>query len=424
VPVYTWKGLNAGGKAVGGTRDADSAKGLRLVLRRDGIFVTEHREMLAGGAKTSGRATTAATGGAPVPFFKREVDLGGLVQRVQPQEVAVFTRQLGTLLKAGIPLAEALGALSEQSDNKKFEVILTGVRQKVNEGTSFADTLSPHPKVFPELYTNMVRSGEAAGNLDAVLGRLADFLDAQHALRSKVSSAMTYPIIMMVLGSGIMGLLMVVVVPKITTIFEDQGKNLPWNTAILIFASDTIASYWWLLFIVGGLGYWGFRRWVAKPKGRLTVDRLKLRLPLIGPLTRYVAVARFARTLATMLAAGVPVLTALEIVKRVLNNVVLEKVVEEARDAIREGESIAAPLRRSQQFPSMMVHMVAVGERSGQLETMLENVAVAYERDVDGKVARLTTVLSPALIVVMAMAVGFIVLSILQPIMDMQNFTQ
>ncbi|HEX4406890.1 MAG TPA: type II secretion system inner membrane protein GspF [Polyangia bacterium] len=424
MPVFTWKGLSAAGKAVGGTRDADSAKGLRLVLRRDGIFVTEHREMLAGGAKASAGKGVAQAGGAAVPFFKRDIDLGGLVQRVQPQEVAVFTRQLATLLRAGIPLAEALSALSEQSENKRFEVILTGVRQKVNEGGSLAETLAKHPKIFPELYTNMVRSGEAAGNLDAVLARLADFLDAQYALRSKVSSAMTYPIIMMVLGSGIMGLLLVVVVPKITSIFEDVGKSLPWNTNLLIFVSDTVASYWWALLLVGGLGYWGFRTWAGRPKGRATVDRLKLRVWLLGPLVRYVGVARFARTLSTMLAAGVPVLTALEIVKKVLNNVVLEKVVDEARDAIREGESIAAPLRRSGQFPSMMVHMVAVGERSGQLETMLENVAIAYERDVDAKVSRLTTVLSPLLIVIMAMAVGFIVLSILQPIMDMQNFTQ
>jgi general secretion pathway protein F len=424
VPVYAWKGLSAAGKAVAGTRDADSAKGLRQVLRRDGVFVTEHREMLGGGGKAAPKTAATAAGGKDVPFWKREIDLGGLVTRVQPQEVAVFTRQLATLLRAGIPLAEALGALSQQSDNKHFGVILTGVRQKVNEGGSLADTLGQHPKVFPELYTNMVRSGEAAGNLDAVLARLADFLDAQHILRSKVSSAMTYPIIMIVLGSGIMGLLMVVVVPKITTIFEDVGKSLPWNTALLIWSSDLIAGWWWLILILGGLAYWGYRRWVAKPKGRRAVDSAKLRLPLIGPLTRYVAVARFARTLATMLAAGVPVLQALDIVKRVLNNVVLEKVVDEARDAIREGESIAQPLRRSGQFPPMMVHMVDVGERSGQLEAMLENVAVAYERDVDGKVARLTTVLSPALIVVMAVAVGFIVLSILQPIMDMQNFAQ
>jgi general secretion pathway protein F len=424
VPVYTWKGLSAAGKAVGGTRDADSPKGLRLVLRRDGVFVTEHREMMGAGGKAASQKSAVVAGGASVPFYKRDVDLSAFFQVASPQEVAVFTRQLATLLRAGIPLAEALSALSEQSENKRFEVVLTGVRQKVNEGSSLAETLAQHPKIFPELYTNMVRSGEAAGNLDAVLSRLADFLDAQHALRSKVSSAMTYPIIMMVLGSAIMGLLLVVVVPKITSIFEDVGKSLPWNTAVLIVVSDTVSSYWWLLIILGGLGYLGYKRWVRKPKGRATVDKLKLRIWLLGPLVRYVGVARFARTLSTMLAAGVPVLTALEIVKKVLNNVVLEKVVEEARDAIREGESIAAPLKRSGQFPSMMVHMVAVGERSGQLETMLENVAVAYERDVDAKVSRLTTILSPLLIVIMAMAVGFIVLSILQPIMDMQNFTQ
>lgn len=420
MPVYTWKGLNAAGKAVAGTKDADSPKGLRLVLRRDGVFVTEHREMLAkGGAKA---AVSATGGGEKVPFWKREIDLGGALASVKQQEVAVFTRQLATLLKASIPLAEALGALADQSDNKKFRVVLAGVRQKVNEGSSLADTLGQHPEIFPDLYTNMVRSGEAAGNLDAVLARLADFLDAQHILRSKVSSAMTYPIIMTVLGSGVMGLLMVVVVPKITSIFEDVGKALPWNTALLIFLSDLIGGYWWLLAILGGGAYWGFKRWVAKPKGRARVDSLKLRLPLLGPLVRYVGVARFSRTFATMLSAGVPVLTALEIVKRVLNNVVLEKVVDQARDAIREGESIAAPLKRSGQFPPMMVHMITVGERSGQLESMLENVAIAYEREVDGKVARLTTVLSPLLIVTMAIAVAFIVFSVLQPILDMQDF--
>jgi general secretion pathway protein F len=300
--------------------------------------------------------------------------------------------------------------------------VLTEIRQKVNEGSSLADTLSQHATIFPELYTNMVRSGEAAGNLDAVLARLADFLDAQHALRAKVSGALTYPLIMMVMGSLVMGVLMVVVVPKITSVFEDLGKTLPWNTQVLIFTSDLAGSYWWLIIVLGAVGYWIFRRWSRTPKGKAITDRVRLKLWLIGPLVRYIGVARFARTLSTMLAAGVPVLTALEIVKKVLNNVVLEKVVDEARDAIREGESIAAPLKRSGQFPSMMVHMVAVGERSGQLEAMLENVAGAYERDVEGKVARLTTLLSPIIIITMAVVVVFIVFSILQPILDMQNF--
>ncbi len=420
MPVYTWKGLNTAGKAVAGTRDADGPKALRQTLRKDGVFITEHREVLTGG----GRAAPRAAGGAAVSVFKRDIDFKGALERVRPQEVAAFTRQLATLLKAGIPLAEALGALAEQGDNKKLQMVLAEIRQKVNEGSSLADTLAAHPKIFPELYTNMVRSGETAGNLDAVLARLADFLDAEHVLRAKVSGALTYPIIMMVLGSLIMGVLMVVVVPKITSIFEDLGKTLPWNTQLLIFMADMMGSYWWAILIFIGLAYWSFRRWSHTLKGRAVVDRIKLRVPLIGSLVRYVGVARFARTLATMLAAGVPVLTALEIVKKVLNNTVLEKVVEEARDAIREGESIATPLKRSGQFPSLMVHMVAVGERSGQLEAMLENVATAYERDVEGRVARLTTILSPLLIVGMALAVLFIVFSVLQPILDMQNFAQ
>jgi general secretion pathway protein F len=419
VPVYSWKGLNTAGKAVTGTRDADGPKALRQTLRKDGVFITEHREVLAGGQRAAARP-----GGSNVSVLNRQIDFKSMLERVQPQEVAAFTRQLATLIKAGIPLAEALGALAEQGDNKKLQRVLAEIRQKVNEGSSLADTLGAHPTIFPELYTNMVRSGEAAGNLDAVLARLSDFLDAQHSLRSKVSGALTYPIIMMVLGSLIMGVLMVVVVPKITSIFEDMGKTLPWNTQFLIFTSGVIAGYWWALIALLGLTYWLYRRWSRQPKGRAVVDRVKLKLPLIGPLVRFVGVARFSRTLATMLAAGVPVLAALEITKKVLNNTVLEKVVDEARDAVREGEALATPLKRSGQFPSLMVHMVSVGERSGQLEAMLENVATAYERDVEGKVAKLTTILSPLLIVGMAMAVLFIVFSVLQPIMDMQNFAQ
>jgi general secretion pathway protein F len=424
MPVYAWKGLNAAGKNVSGTKDADGPKVLRQMLRKDGVFITEHREMLAGGAAKAAPRSGDGAGGAPVSALRRDIDLSRLFERVRPQEVAVFTRQLATLLKAGIPLAEALGALSEQSDNKKFEAVLTEIRQKVNEGGALADAMGTHIDIFPDLYTNMVRSGEAAGNLDSVLARLADFMDAQHVLRSKVSGAMTYPLIMMVLGGIVMAVLMIVVVPKITSVFEDMGRTLPWNTQLLIFLAGVAGSYWWVLIALGAGSFWGYKRWVRTKKGRATMDRLTLRLWLIGPLIRYVGVARFSRTLSTMLAAGVPVLNALEIVKKVLNNNVLEKVVEEARDAIREGESIAAPLKRSGQFPSMMVHMISVGERSGQLEAMLENVAVAYERDVDNKVARLTTLLSPLIIVVMALAVVFIVFSVLQPILDMQNFVQ
>jgi general secretion pathway protein F len=417
--LYAWKGLNGAGKNVSGTREADGPKILRQTLRKDGVFITELREAAGGNgkAKSKGQAQGPSA-------LNRDVDFSRFLERVRPQDVAVFTRQMATLLKAGIPLAEGLGALAEQQDNKKMERVLAEVRQKVNEGTALADALAPHPTLFPDLYVNMVRSGEAAGNLDSVLFRLADFMDSQQALRAKVTGALTYPLIMTVLGGLVMSVLLIVVVPQITSVFADMGKTLPWNTQLLILVSGIAGNYWWIVLPLLVLGVFLFRRWAATPKGRDRMDRIRIKTPLIGPLIRYVGVARFARTLATMLSAGVPLLTALEITKKVINNVVLEKVIEEARDAIREGEPIAAPLKRSGQFPPMMVHMVSVGERSGQLETMLDNVAGAYERDVDEKVSRLTTVLSPLIIVVMALGVVFIVFSILGPILEMQNFAQ
>jgi general secretion pathway protein F len=419
MPLYAWKGLDAGGKTVNGTREADGPKGLRQVLRKDAVFLTELREVVGGQ-----KGAAAAAGVAQAKGLNKEVDFARFFERVKPQEVAIFTRQLATLLRAGIPLAEALGALAEQADNRKLQLILAGIRQKVNEGGALAEALGQNPRVFPELYTNMVRSGEAAGNLDAVLARLAEFMDEQLALRSKVSAALTYPIVMAVLGSVIMGVLMVVVVPQIATVFEDSGKALPWNTRLLIFAAGVTGDFWWVIIPVVAGGVFLLRRWARSPKGRARVDRWGLKTPVVGPLLRFIAVARFARTLSTMLASGVPLLTALEIVRKVLNNSVLEKVVEAARDTIREGESIATTLKRSGEFPSMMCHMVAVGERSGQLETMLENVATAYERDVEVKVGQLTALLSPLMIVIMGIAVGFMVFSILGPIMDMQNLVQ
>jgi general secretion pathway protein F len=420
MPVYAWKGLSAGGKSVAGTRDSDGPKSLRQTLRKENIFISEVREVVGG--KQSRQALS--TGGSGSKGLRREVDFKGMFERVKPQDVTVFTRQMATLLHAGIPLSEAMGALAEQMDNKKFQLILAGIKQKVNEGGSLADAMTAHPKIFADLYTNMVRSGETAGNLDSVLIRLADFMDAQIELRSKVSSAMAYPILMMIVGSAVLGFLMTVVVPPIAAIFADSGKALPWNTQLLVFIADITGGYWWVVLpTIIGLVLWT-RRWMRKPKGRAVVDRLKLRVIVVGKLIRFIAVARFARTLATMLASGVPVLTALDIVKRVLNNTVLEKVVEDARVAIREGESIAATLKKSGEFPSMMCHMVAVGERSGQLETMLENVAAAYERDVATQVGRLTSILAPVMIVIMAVGVGFIVFSILMPIIDMGGMVQ
>ncbi len=421
MPLFAYKGVAAGGKNVAGTREADGPKSLRQILKRESVFITEMREVRGGDnahRKAAGGGTTQKGG------LNKEIDFKGMFERVRPADVAIFTRQLATLLRAGIPLTEALAALAEQADNKKFQMIVAGLRQRVNEGEALAKALEVHPRVFPDLYVNMVRSGETAGNLDVVLLRLADFMETQGALRAKVSGALTYPIIMLIIGSLVMGVLMIFVVPQITEIFDDSGQTLPLNTQVLIFVSKLVGNWWFILTPMAVVAYLFLRRWARSPAGRQKVDRWALKVPVVGPLIRFLAVARFARTLATMLASGVPVLTALDIVKRVLNNVLLEKVVEEARDSIREGESVAAPLKRSGQFPSMMCHMISVGERSGELEAMLEHVADAYERDVEAKVARLTALLSPLMIVVMAVGVGFVVFSIIQPILEMQQFVQ
>lgn len=407
MPAYAYKGLDARGKAVSGVREAETPRTLRQVLRREGIFVTDTNEARVKVVKGKG--------------LSKEVDFKSYFDRVKPQDIAVLTRQLATLLKAGIPLSECLQALTEQATSEKLRRTLSDVRAKVNEGTSLGDALEQHGKLFPDLYVNMVRAGETAGNLEHVLKRLAEFMDGQVRLRAKISSALMYPAVMAVVGIGITAMLMVVVVPKITQIFADMGKALPWNTRLLIWTSDITGNYWWLIGALGIASYFAFRWWKNRPAGRSLLDRIWLRLWVVGPLVRMVAISRFARTLGTMLAAGVPLLRTLEIVRSILGNTVLMKVIDTARDAIREGESIADPLAKSGQFPPVVTRMIAVGERSGQLESMLETVADAYEMEVELRIQRLTTLMEPLMILLMGGIVGFIVMSILLPILDMNE---
>ena len=407
MPVYAYKGIDSKGKQSSGVKDAESPRVLRAQLRKEGVLVSdisEERERVVSGKGLS-----------------REVDIKGLFDRVRPQDVAVVTRQLATLVRAGIPLAESLAALTDQATSDLMKRTMAEVRTKVNEGTSLADALGEHPKIFGDLYVNMVRAGEAAGNLDDVLGRLADFLDGQVKLKGKVQGAMVYPIVMAIVGIAITSMLMVVVVPKITEIFSDMGRALPWNTQLLVFISKITGSYWWLIIILSGFGWYGFSRWKKSPKGKPVYDGFLLKLWLVGPLVRMIAVGRFARILGTLLHGGVPLLQALEIVKFLLGNEVLIAVVDKARVAIREGESIAAPLEKSGHFPPLVTRMIAVGERSGHLEEMLENVAVAYETEVELKLNRLTTLMEPLLILTMGGVVGFIVFSILMPILEMNE---
>jgi general secretion pathway protein F len=345
-----------------------------------------------------------------------------MFQRVSTSDLALLTRQLATLLKSGVPLVEALSALIEQVENPQLHAALTQIRDKVNEGTSFNDALKAHPKLFEGLYVNMVAAGEASGTLDVVLARLADHLDAAAALRGKVMGALFYPAFMFVFGIGVISLMMIVVVPKVTAIFADFDQALPWNTQLLIWVSDLFANYWWALLGAAAVAVYLFVRWLSSPAGRAKWDARILNVPVVGRLQIMIAVARFTRTLATLLSSGVALLTALDIARNVLGNVELMRVVEEARASIREGESIAAPLKRSGRFPPIMIHMIAIGERSGELEAMLHHVATAYDNQVTVRLQTLTSMLEPLMIVIMGTMAGSIALSILMPLMQINEF--
>jgi general secretion pathway protein F len=411
MPLWAYKGIDGRGKSVGGVKDADTPKLLRALLRRDGVIVTEVAE--ARGGKSAKQGLAKGKG------INAEVDLGALLGGVKRVEIAGFTRQLATLLKAGIPLAESLGALFEQIENPRLKSVVGDIRGKVNEGSSFADALNKHQKHFESVYISMVRAGETAGNLDQVLVRLADFMESSIKQRSKVIGALIYPALMATVSALVMAVLMIAVVPKITSMFEDTDKVLPWNTRFLIAVSDALGSNW-LFFLIAIIAIAiGFRYWRRSASGRAIWDRLILSLPLVGPLARQIAIGRFARTFGTMLASGVPLLRAMEVSKDILGNVVLMKVIDGARERIQQGESIAATLKRSGYFPSLVTHMIAVGERAGQLEQMLANVADAYDADTETKLSRMTALLEPLMIVFMGGAVAFIVFSILMPIMDM-----
>jgi general secretion pathway protein F len=405
MPVFEYKALDQRGKTIEGLKEADSPKTLRSTLRRDGIFLTE----------VLGQKEAAAAARRDVSVRRW---VGG---RISADDIAITTRQLAVLVGAGVPLVEALSALVDQVDHERMKRIISDVRQHVNEGSSLADALAAHGKVFSSLFVNMIRAGESSGALEIVLVRLSDFTESQARLRSKVIGTLTYPAAMLCIGTVIMGILFAVVIPKITKIFEDTKVTLPWTTRALIGFSTTVHDWWWafLLFFAALVAL--FFRWRRTPAGRAAWDSWVLTAPLFGNLIRQIAIARFSRTLATLLKSGVPLLSSLDIVKNIVGNVRLATVVEESREAIKEGESIAAPLKRSGEFPPLVYHMVAIGERSGQLEEMLTNVANAYDAQVETKISALTSLLEPFMIVAMGVVVAFIVFSILMPILQINT---
>jgi len=411
VAVYSYKAMNANGKTISGIVDAESAKAARAKLRRDGMFPTEIAEV-SEDKRLRGKG------------LSMEIDIKSMRGKVGIQDLAMTVRQLATMAGAGIPLVESIGALSNQVEDVVLKKTLSQVRDKVNEGSSLANALKDFPKIFTPLFVNMVSAGENSGTLDIVLSRLADFTESQMTLRQKIRSAMIYPIMMAVIGSGIVSYLVAFVIPKITKIFEGMDKALPAVTLALLSVSLFIKSYWYLIILmIAGIVY-GLRRWRATERGRELSDRFLLKLPIYGKLLLKIAVARFVRTLGTLLKSGVPIMSALEIVKNVVNNKVLEKAIENARENVKEGEAIAKPLERSGIFPPVVIHMIHVGESTGELENMLFRVADAYEVEVESTINGLTAIFEPIMLLAMAGLVGFAVIAILLPIMDMTSGLQ
>jgi general secretion pathway protein F len=403
MPVFAYRGLAANGRSVVGVVDADSVRTARGKLRDRGIFPTELAEEVAAVKRSLSDY---------LPSFGR---------RIPPSELSLLTRQLSSLLGAGVQLVDALAALADQSTRPVTKRLLSQVRERVREGTSLGDALAGHPETFSDLYIGMVRAGEAAGALETVLDRIADFNERQAEFVSKVSQALTYPVIMVCLGSAIMMFLMGYVVPKIADIFQQSNAALPLPTVILIAISNFVSSYWILLIllVVGTIA--GISYGLSTKRGRRLYDTWILRLPFIGGTVTRVLCARFSRTLATMLQSGVQLLPALASVKHVITNGLMADAVEESRTSIREGHGMTHPLAQSGLFPPLLVEMIRVGERSGEIESMLERVADTYEREVSRSLNQLTTLLEPVMTLAMAAIILFMMLAILLPIFQLNQ---
>jgi general secretion pathway protein F len=404
VPVFEYKGIGPGGKPAKGFVESDNAKNARQRLKAKGIFVSDIVEK-KGSTNVPGKEGNTSTGG------------------VKLKNLTTMVRQLSTLVKARIPLDEALAALIEQTDDAKLKTVLAQIRDSVNEGKSLATSCKQFPKVFTPLYTSMIQVGEASGNLDLVLSRLANFAEAQYALRNKIISAMAYPAFMALAGIGITIFLFAFAVPKITEVFAGSKMALPTLTVVMISISEFMSKHWLLIVavLVGSMA--ALQAYIATAKGRAWWDAVSLRIPGFGKLKRMVAVSRFARTMSTLLGSGVQLLDAIDIVKDVVDNAVIRKALVESRTSISEGQSIAAPLKASGQFPPILTHMIAVGEKTGELEEMLNVVSDAYDAQVDNAISSMTRLLEPLMILVMGGIIALVALSIFMPMMQLNNLS-
>ncbi|MBF0207242.1 MAG: type II secretion system inner membrane protein GspF [Oligoflexia bacterium] len=402
MPIFSYKGIDSHtGKQVKANITVDSLVLAKQRLASAGILLIEIDEKKSRDTKK----------------------LGGISidKKVGVADLSLMTRQLATLISAKIPLAEGLSALIDQVDHPSLRLVLSEVRQKINEGASLGKSLADYPKIFDNIYVNMVEAGEASGTLELVLLRLAEFTESRTRLKNKIMSAMLYPIIMACVGSLMMTFIFVMVIPKIARLFASAKKELPLPTKICIGISSFIQHYWWAILIGAPILFMIARAYLRSEKGKERWHRLQLRLPILGEIIMMINVGRFCSTLATLLNSGVPILTSLKIVKNLISNVHMQKAVSEAQAFVSEGSSLAIPLINSGYFPPLVTHMIKLGEKSGELENLLGIVAKNYDEQVTSKLDGLTAVLEPIMMILLGAAVAFIVLSVVVPMMSLNS---
>jgi len=400
-PTFTYRVRDKSGKVVSGEIEGSSPAVVAKALRDRGMIPLQVEQKRSG-------------------MMQMEIKIPGFSSRVKSKEVVIFSRQFATMVNSGLALIRALTVLEEQADSDALREILGKVRVDVERGTSLSAAMDRHPKVFNDLYVSMIRAGEIGGVLDETLLRLADILEDQLKLRSKIRSSMAYPLVIGFLIVSVTTAMIVFVVPVFTDLYDELGggASLPAPTQALITLSEIIVGYWWLLILVMGGGIFAFRRWIQTEPGRLMWDTLKLKFPVFGKLAHKTALSRFSRTLAVLSRTGVPILQAIDIVAETSGNRLVAKALDDVKDSVRAGESLAAPLARHKIFPPMVVQMMRVGEETGEMDAMLAKVADFYEREVDDTVSALTSLIEPLLIVVMGVTVGSILIALYLPIFN------
>ena len=393
MPVFVWEGKLANGNIKRGEIEADSKASVQLLLKRQKILPTK------------------------IKSKPKQIVL--FEQKIKTKEIVIFTRQFSTMINAGLPLVQCLDILSSQQSNPTFKKVLSQIKTDVEGGSTFADALSKHPKIFDNLYVNLVAAGEIGGVLDTVLMRLAVYMEKAEALKAKVKSAMTYPIIVLCVAFGVVAVLMIFVIPTFKDMFEQFGSALPGPTQLVVDMSTFFRHNWWIMIGVI-IGFIVALKWVGKQeKGRYYIDNMMLKLPVFGPLIKKVAVAKFTRTLGTMISSGVPIMDGLDITSRTAGNVIIEKAIRAVRSAISEGQSMAEPLAQAGIFPGMVVQMISVGEATGAMDQMLSKIADFYDEEVDAAVDALTSSLEPMLMVFLGGIIGFVVVAMYLPIFQM-----